>query len=117
LAVTVDASHTLLKPHGVPRDVVVDHEPAELKVDSLAGSFGGDQHLSVLAKLTFCVNTAAGRITVADLHASMDLRRLEVPLPQLAEWAAILLVAGECPPSALIGQNQRGEERRISGSS
>jgi hypothetical protein len=27
----VDATHSLLEAHGVPRDVVVDHQPAELE--------------------------------------------------------------------------------------
>ena len=41
LAVAVDAPHALLQAHGIPGDVVVDHEPAELQVDALAGSLGG----------------------------------------------------------------------------
>jgi hypothetical protein len=48
LAVAVDAAHALLQAHRVPGDVVVDHQPAELQVDALAGGLGGDQHLGGL---------------------------------------------------------------------
>ena len=43
LAVAVDAAHPLLQPHRVPRDVVVDHEPAELEVDPFARRLGRDR--------------------------------------------------------------------------
>ena len=45
LAVAVDAAHPLLQPHRVPRDVVVDHEPAELEVDPFARRLGRHQDL------------------------------------------------------------------------
>ena len=51
LAVTVDAAHALFQPDGIPRDVVIDHQPAELEIDAFAGRFGGDEHLGSLAKL------------------------------------------------------------------
>ena len=59
LAVAVDAAHALLQPYRVPGDIVVDHEPAELEVNSLAGGLGGDENLSILAKLTLGVDAAA----------------------------------------------------------
>ncbi len=37
LLVAVDAAHALLEPGGVPGDVVVDHQPAELQIDAFAG--------------------------------------------------------------------------------
>ena len=58
LAVAVDAAHPLLQAHRVPRDVVVDHEPAELEVDAFAGGLGGDQDLALLAELALGVDAA-----------------------------------------------------------
>ena len=43
LTVAVDAPHPLLEAARVPRDVVVDHQPAELEVDALTRSVGRDQ--------------------------------------------------------------------------
>ena len=43
LAVAVDAAHALFQPVRIPRDVVVDHQRAELKVDAFARGFGGHQ--------------------------------------------------------------------------
>ncbi len=43
LAVAVDAPQALLETRRVPGDVVVDHQPAELQVDPLAGRVGGDE--------------------------------------------------------------------------
>ena len=39
------AADALLDPHRVPRQVVVDHEVAELEVAALAAGLGGDQDL------------------------------------------------------------------------
>ena len=50
LSDAVDASHPLLKADGIPGQVVVDHQVAELQVDSLAGRLGGDAHLSLLVE-------------------------------------------------------------------
>ena len=79
LAVAVDAPHALLQAHRVPGDVVVDHEPAELEVDALAGRLGRDQHLAVLAELALGVDARAGRVAVADLHAAVNLRDATAP--------------------------------------
>ena len=51
LAVAVDAPHALLQPVGVPRDVVVDHQRAELQVDALAGRLGGHHDLGTIPEL------------------------------------------------------------------
>ena len=53
LAVTVDAAHALFKPDKIPGNIVIDHQPAELKVDAFAGGFGGDKHLGGFAKFAF----------------------------------------------------------------
>ena len=39
----MDAAHALFQAGGVPGDVVVDHQPAELEIDALAGGVGGDE--------------------------------------------------------------------------
>ena len=83
LAVTVDAAHALLQPHRVPRDVVVDHQPAELQVDAFARGFGGDEDLAGLAELALGVDAGAGRVAVADLHAAVNLRHGQAPFAQL----------------------------------
>jgi len=46
LTIAMNAAHALLKADRVPRDVVIDHQPAELEVDSLTCSFCGDEHLA-----------------------------------------------------------------------
>ena len=103
LAVAVDAAHALLQPDGVPGDVVVDHQPAELEVDAFAGGLGGDQHLGgFLAELPLGVDARARRVAVADLHAAVDLRDGQAPLAQLAERAAVLAVAGEVVERVLV---------------
>jgi len=45
----VNAAHPLLKADRVPRDVVIDHQPAELEVDAFARGFRGDKHLTGFA--------------------------------------------------------------------
>ena len=40
LAVTVDAAHALLESCRVPRQVIVDHQPAELEIDPFACRVG-----------------------------------------------------------------------------
>ena len=59
LAVPVDAAHPLLQPHRVPRDIVVDHEPAELKVDAFSGGLRGDQNLTVFTELALGMDSRA----------------------------------------------------------
>ena len=61
LAVAVDAAHALLQAGGVPRDVVVGHQGAELQVDALPGGVRGDQ--------------VAGAVGAAEaLHLPLPLR-------------------------------------------
>ena len=48
LPVTMDAAHALLQPVGIPGDVVVDHQVAELEVDALARGLGGHHHLGLV---------------------------------------------------------------------
>ena len=75
LAIPMDTAHPLLEPGGVPRDVVVDHQPAKLKVDALPGGI--------------CSNEIAGAavarrpaeeldlpLALAIVHAAVDRRDL-----------------------------------------
>ena len=50
LADAVDASHPLLEPDGVPGQVVVDHQVAELQVDPFPCRLRRDADLSLLVK-------------------------------------------------------------------
>jgi len=68
----MNTTHALLKAHRVPGDVIVDHKPAELEVDPLPGGLGGDENLSIIAKVAFSEDAGAWRVTVANLHATVD---------------------------------------------
>jgi len=85
----------LFKPDGIPRDVIVDHLRAELKINSLSRCLRGYQYLGTLTELTLRIDTAAGRITVADLHPSMYLRNSKPPLAQLSERSILTTVASQ----------------------
>ena len=76
LAVAMDAAHALFQSDWVPWNVVVDHEPAELKVDSFTCGLCGHKHLCAvpISEGTLRVKTRAGRVAVSDLHAAVDLR-------------------------------------------
>jgi hypothetical protein len=50
LAIAVDSAHPLLKAVGVPGELVVDHQAAELEVQALPGRVGGDHHLDLIAE-------------------------------------------------------------------
>ena len=95
LAVTVDAAHALLQPDGIPWDIVVDHQPAELQVDPFAGGFGRHEDLGGFAELALGENAGAGRVAVANLHATVNLRHAEAPFAQFAERASVLAVRAE----------------------
>ena len=51
LANAVDTPEPLFKPGRVPGQVVIDHQPAELEVDPLAGRLGRDADLLLGAEL------------------------------------------------------------------
>ena len=107
LAVAVDAAHPLFEPDGVPGDVVVDHEPAELEVDAFARRLGGHQDLGLVAELLFRIDAGAGCVAVADLHAAVDLRDGKPPLAELAQRTAFLAVGGEVVQRLLVlGEDQ-----------
>ena len=84
LAVTVDTAHALLKANRVPGNVVIDHQPAELKVDAFSRGLRGDEHLARLAEFALRVDSGAGRVAVPDLHAAMNLGDGQAPFAQFA---------------------------------
>ena len=47
LANPMDAPHSLLQAHRIPRKVVIDHQMAELEVDSLSRGLGGNADLPI----------------------------------------------------------------------
>ena len=75
LQIPMNAAHALFEPCGVPGHVVVDHDPAELKVDAFACRVRADQESSTtlarrLAKsfhLFFALDV---------VHAAMNLSNL-----------------------------------------
>ena len=89
LADPVDAAHALLEPVRVPRDVVVDHQVAELEVDALAGRLGGDHDLRLLAEVALLLDP------LAQLHSAVDHCDLEVRREVLDEVVEGVLVLGE----------------------
>ncbi len=62
----MDAAEALLKARGIPRQVVVDHQPAELEVDAFAGGFGGDANLARGAEVLL------GALPLVGVHAAVD---------------------------------------------
>ena len=108
LAVAMDAADALFEADGVPGDVEVDHQPAELQVDPFAGGLRGDQNLGRLLELPLGVDARAGRVAVADLHAAVDLRERQPPFAQLAERATVAAVAGQVVERVLVlGEDQQ----------
>ena len=108
LAVTVDAADALFQADGVPGDVEVDHQPAELQVDAFAGGLGGNQHLGRFLELALGVDARARRVAVADLHAAVDLRERQAPLAELAQRALVAAVAGQVVEGVLVlGEDQQ----------
>ena len=60
LAVTMDATHALLKAIRVPWNVVIEKDIADLQVDAFSGRLGSDEHLDrALAKLLLRVEARA----------------------------------------------------------
>jgi len=81
LAVAVDAAHALFEAVGVPGDVVVEEDVADLQIDAFACGLGGDEHLNgALAELLLGVQPRAGLVARAWLHAAVDRADAKAPL-------------------------------------
>ncbi len=60
----MDAAHPLFEPVRVPRNVVIEHDVAALKIDAFASRFGRHQHLDrAFAKLLLGIEPASLYIT------------------------------------------------------
>ena len=86
LTIAMDTAHPLFQPIGVPRNVVVEHDVAALKIDALASGLRCDEHLNrAFTELLFGVESAPLHITRADLHSSVDESDFETPVGELAD--------------------------------
>ena len=63
---SLDAAKALLKAGGIPWHIVVNHEVAELKIDALAGGFGGDANLYLETECFL------GAFTLVRIHSAAD---------------------------------------------
>src|SRR5438552_279444 len=80
LADPVDPPKPLFEARGVPRQVVVDHEPAELEVDALARGLCRNANLAAGAELLL------GALALARVHTPVDLAgRVTPSIQMLAE--------------------------------
>ncbi len=77
LTVTVDAAHPLLQPSGVPGQIVVEHQVAELQIDALAGSLGGHHHLFLVMK------DSLGLVALLGRHRPINSSHAQTPPHQV----------------------------------
>ena len=76
----MDTAHPLLQPVGVPGNVVVEQDVAELQVDAFAGGFRSHQRLYVaVAELLFNIQSGSRLIPAARVHTAVDLPYPEPP--------------------------------------
>ncbi len=77
----VHASDPLLELHRIPRQIVIDHRPAELEVAALASDFARDEDVSVVFELFHRPIFLLGRqstVERCDAEASLFERALQV---------------------------------------
>src|SRR5690606_4292273 len=80
LPVAVNPAHALLQAVGVPRNVVVEHDVADLEVDTLTGRLRGHQDLDgALTEQLLGVQPGTRVVPTAWLHAAMDGAHPESP--------------------------------------
>lgn len=110
----MNSAHTLFEAHRIPGNVVIDQQPAELKIDALAGGLGRNQHLAFLAELSLGIDSTSRRVPVADRHAAVDLADLQPPLAQLAERPAVPTIAGQVVERLLVlGEHEQLHPRIV----
>src|SRR5688572_6997756 len=86
LAVSMDTAHALLKPIWIPWDVVIEKDVADLEVNTLTGSLGGDENLySALTELLFRVQPCTGFVARAGFHPTMNKTNTESPELQTSD--------------------------------
>src|SRR3989344_3151705 len=67
LPVTVAASNALFNTLGIPRQIVVDYQVAELQVDALGGGFGRDQNRRLVTEILHQRGAHVGAGRTADV--------------------------------------------------
>ena len=80
LAVSMDTTHSLLKPVGIPRNVVIEHYVAALQVDAFARCLGCDQNLDrSFTELLLCEEARALFVARSGAHPAVDEAHSKAP--------------------------------------
>src|ERR1022692_2560069 len=82
----MDSSRPLLKPIGVPRDVIVEEDVTALEVDAFPSGFGGDKNLNrSFPELLFSVQPRSRLIPRTNVHTTVNRANGEIPLLQFLD--------------------------------
>src|SRR5690554_6642017 len=104
----MDTSHALFETYRIPGDIVVDHEPAELQVDTFSCCLCSNHYLAGFLELPLGVKACSNLISITDLHTAVDLGNAQTPLAQLSVRSAILSVTGQVIQCILmLGKEQQ----------
>src|ERR1017187_6462793 len=98
----MDASHSLFQAYGIPRNVVINHKPAELQVYAFAGGLSSNQYLGGFTKFAFSKNTSAWCVSVTHFHASVNLGYAKAPFHQFAHRSPFASVASKIVEAILM---------------
>ena len=80
LPVTMNAPHALLEPIGIPWDIVVKEDVADLKIDALSCGLRRNEDLNFpIAKLLLREQPRAGLVSRTGFHPAMDETHAEPP--------------------------------------
>ena len=102
LPVAVDASHPLLQAVGIPGDVVVDHQRAELQVDALTRGLGRHHNLRPVAEGVFGLDAGV------HIQRTVDGHHVVTPLAQFAQRVLSLAGPGQILQRVLeLGEDQQ----------
>ena len=93
LADPVNTPEALLKPVGIPRQVVIDHQVRPLQVDSLSGGVRSKKHLNVrvMPEGFLCLEAFfAFLATVDDCNGSFASEQRGDPAPEIMQRVEVL---------------------------
>src|SRR6266446_2587432 len=76
----MNASHSLFQPSGIPRQIVVDHQVAELKVDAFASRLSRDTNLRRRTELFL------SPFPLVRVHPAMDLAGRISPFLEVLQY-------------------------------
>ena len=79
LADAVNTTETLLQARWIPGQVVINHQPTELKIDAFAGCLGRHADLAGSTKILLCALPFVG------IHTTVDLAGRVSPSVQVVE--------------------------------